>query len=56
MLDVSKRVYFLCIFVGLLVSKYLGLNDVIDDVLLLVVGAMLGKEVLSGRMKSGVDS
>lgn len=46
--DVSRRTVLLVTFVGLLISKYLGLNSLVDDLLILVVGAILGKEALNG--------
>ena len=43
---VSKRVMLLVVFTGLLVCKISGKNSITDDALLLVIGAITGKEVL----------
>ena len=43
---ISKRVMLLIVLLGLLVMKALGHNDTIDDMLLLVIGAISGKEIL----------
>jgi len=47
MLELSRNITLLLIFLGLIFLKALGFNTVIDDLLILIVGALLGKEVLS---------
>jgi len=48
---ISKRVMLLIVFLGLLVMKGLGHNDTVDDMLLLVIGAISGKEILQEVVK-----
>ena len=43
---ISKRVMLLVVFGGLLVCKITGHNTMIDDALLIVIGAITGKEIL----------
>lgn len=45
-IDISKRMVLLIMFMTLATLKYLKLNSLIDDLLLLVAGAILGKEAL----------
>jgi len=46
-LELSRNITLLLIFLGLIVLKALEFNSVIDDLLILIVGALLGREVLS---------
>jgi len=46
-LELSRNITLLILFLGLLVLKLLEFNSVIDDMLMLVIGALLGREVLS---------
>lgn len=46
-LELSRNITLLLIFLGLLVIKALGSDSVVDDMLILVIGALIGKEVLS---------
>ena len=43
---ISKRVMLLTVFVGLLFCKITGKNSMTDDALLIVIGAITGKEIL----------
>ena len=49
----TKRAMLLILFIGLLLMKCLGYNSVIDDMLLLVIGAVVGKEVLTNAKTNG---
>jgi len=51
MIDISKRLTLLIIFLALAILKYAGLNSLIDDALLLVIGASIGKEVIQDAKK-----
>lgn len=53
-LELSRNITLLLLFLGLLVLKALGHNSVVDDMLILVIGAIIGKEVLS-NVKSRVS-
>ena len=44
---ISKRVMLIITFVGLVICKIVGHNGSIDDALLVIIGAIAGKEVLS---------
>ena len=46
-IELSRNITLLLIFLGLIVLKALEFNSVIDDLLILIVGALLGREVLS---------
>ena len=46
-LELSRNITLLLIFLGLIILKALEFNSVVDDLLILIVGALLGKEVLS---------
>lgn len=43
---ISKRLMLLVTFGGLLLMKVLGFNSSTDDAILIVIGAIVGKEVL----------
>ena len=43
---ISKRLMLVIVFSGLVGLKCVGYNSVVDDLLLVVVGAITGKEVL----------
>lgn len=44
---ISKRLMILLTFGGLLALKILGHNGTVDDAILMVIGVIAGKEVLS---------
>ena len=54
MIELSRNITLLILFLGLLVLKILGFNSVIDDAIMLVIGALIGREVLS-NVKSRVN-
>jgi len=47
MIELSRNITLLILFLGLLVLKVLKLNGIIDDMLILVIGAIIGREVLT---------
>ena len=49
----TKRVMLIIVFLGLLLMKCLGFNSVVDDMLLLIIGAIAGKEVLDHAKTTG---
>lgn len=50
-LDISRRMALLIIFLGLLLMKYYGFNEILDDAIMLVIGAIIGVDVLSGKIR-----
>jgi len=54
MIELSRNITLLILFLGLLVLKVLGFNSVIDDAIMLVIGALIGREVLS-NVKSRIS-
>jgi len=46
-LELSRNITLLLLFLGLLVLKVLGFNSIIDDMLILVIGAIIGREVFN---------
>jgi len=46
-LELSRNITLLILFLGLLVLKLLDFNGIIDDMLILVIGAIIGREVIS---------
>lgn len=47
MIELSRNITLLILFSGLLVLKILGFNSIIDDMLILVIGAIIGREVFN---------
>lgn len=46
-LELSRNITLLLLFFGLLVLKLLDFNGIIDDMLILVIGAIIGREVIN---------
>ena len=47
MIELSRNITLLLLFLGLLVLKLLDFNGIIDDMLILVIGAIIGREVIN---------
>jgi len=46
-LELSRNITLLILFFGLLVLKALGFDSSIDEWIILIIGAIIGREVLS---------
>lgn len=50
-MELTKRMMLIIVFLGLLLMKGLGYNSTIDDMLLLVIGAICGKELIENERR-----
>ena len=46
-LELSRNITLLLIFLGLIILKTLDFNSAIDEMIILIIGAIIGREVLS---------
>jgi len=46
-IELSRNITLLILFLGLLVLKLLDFNGIVDDMLILVIGAIIGREVFN---------
>ena len=54
-LELSRNITLLLIFLGLIILKALDFNSAIDEMIILIIGAIIGREVLS-NVKTRISS